>query len=357
MALKYDLRFPSIVAALLVVGLMTVSTAALSPRVSGGVFAKQVMGVVLAAAPIALMWWAGRERIYKFAPWIYGLALLLQASTYVIGKEVNGQKNWIMFGPVQFQPLEITKFALIVMLALVLREGYQGAKTYTRALAVFLPALALVIKADFGGGIVLAVMFGIMLLAARIPWWHAAVALLVVALAVPTVLYPHLEKYQQQRLTIFIDPYKDARGAGYQVIQSIIAVGSGGFQGKGYKQGTQSHNGFLPEAQTDFAFSTWAEEQGLVGALAVLLLYGLLFWGLAGMAIESPRLQDQLLYAGVLGQIGFQVIENIGAALSVLPLTGITLPLISSGLSSLVSTLSTLGLAYVVYRDRFEGTI
>lgn len=355
--MKYDLRFPTVVAALLIVGLMTVSTAALSPRASSGILTKQVIGVVLAAAPIALLWWAGRDRIYKFAPYLYGLALLMQASTFVIGKEVNGQKNWIMLGPIQFQPLEILKFALIVMLAVVLHEGYKGLNTYVRAFAVFLPAAGLVVIQDFGGAMVLSVMFGIMLLAARIPWWHAVLAVLAVGIAIPTVLYPHLEPYQQKRLTIFLDPYQDARGAGYQVIQSTIAVGSGGLQGKGYKQGSQSHNGFLPEAHTDFAFSTWAEEQGLIGALAVLVLYGMLFWGLAGMAAESPRQQDQILFAGVLGQIGFQVLENIGAALSVLPLTGITLPLISYGLSSLVSTLSTLGLAYVIHRDRFKGTI
>ncbi|MFC4639229.1 FtsW/RodA/SpoVE family cell cycle protein [Deinococcus hohokamensis] len=355
--MKYDLRFPVVVAALLLVGLMTVSTAALSPRASSGIFAKQLVGVVLAAVPVAALWWAGRDRMYKAAPWLYALALLLQLSTFVIGKEVNGQRNWIMIGPLQFQPLEILKFALILMLPVVLRDGYKGMMTYLKAFAVFLPALGVVIIQDFGGAMVLSVMFGVMLLAARIPWWHALLALVLVGAAVPTVLYPHLEPYQQKRLTIFLDPYQDPRGAGYQVIQSTIAVGSGGVQGKGYKQGSQSHNGFLPEAHTDFAFSTWAEEQGLVGALAVLVLYGFLFWGLAGMAAEAPRLQDQILFAGVLGQIGFQVLENIGAALSVLPLTGITLPLISYGLSSLVSTLSTLGLAYVVYRDRYGGAI
>ncbi|GHF52279.1 rod shape determining protein RodA [Deinococcus metalli] len=355
--MKYDLRFPVILAALLVVGLMTVSTAALAPKATPGIFPKQLLGVALAAAPIAALLWAGRDRVYRFAPYIYGFALLLQASTFVIGREINGQKNWIVLGPVQIQPLEVLKFALILMLAVALQNGYKGMSTYMRALAVFLPAVGLVVKADFGGAMVLSVMFGVMMLAARIPWWHALLAVVLVGAAVPTVLYPHLEPYQQKRLTIFLNPYQDPRGAGYQVIQSTIAVGSGGLQGKGYKQGSQSHNGFLPEAHTDFAFSTWAEEQGFVGALAVLLLYGALFWGLAGMAMESPRLQDQILFAGVLGQIGFQVIENIGAALSVLPLTGITLPLISYGLSSLVSTLSTLGLAYVVHRDRFLGSI
>lgn len=357
MRMKYDLRMPVVVFLLVIVGLLTASTSALAPKVSSDIPVKQLVGVFLAAVPIAVMWWAGRDRIYAFAPWVYGFALLLQASTFVIGKEVNGQRNWIMLGPLQFQPLEILKFALILMLAVVLRDGYQGFKTYGKALAVFLPAVGLVILNDFGGAMVLAVMFGVMLLAAHIPVKHALLAVTAVGIAFPTVLFPHLEEYQQKRLTIFVNPYQDARGAGYQVIQSIIAVGSGGVQGKGYKQGSQSHNGFLPEPHTDFAFPTWAEEQGFVGAVGVLVLYGLLFWGLGSMAGGSPRLQDQVLMAGVLGQIGFQVLENIGASLSVLPLTGITLPLISYGLSSLVSTLATLGLAYVVYRDRYHGML
>ncbi|MFC6802299.1 FtsW/RodA/SpoVE family cell cycle protein [Deinococcus caeni] len=124
--MKYDLRFPVVIAALLVVGLMTVSTAALSPRASSGVFNKQLMGVALAAVPIALLWWAGRDRIYRAAPYLYGLALLMQLSTFVIGKEVNGQRNWIVIGPLQFQPLEILKFALILMLAVTLREGSRA---------------------------------------------------------------------------------------------------------------------------------------------------------------------------------------------------------------------------------------
>ena len=355
--MRYDLRFPFIVAALLVVGLMTVSTAALAPRVSPGIFSKQLLGVGLSILPIGLLWWAGRDRIYRAAPWVYGFSLLLQLSTFVIGKDVNGQQNWIVIGPLQFQPLELLKLSLIMMLPTVMKDGYRGLRSYVPPLAVFLPAVGLVVTQDFGGAMVLSVMFLAMLLVYRMPTWHVLLALLAIGVAFPTVLFPHLKPYQQSRLTIFVDPYKDARGAGYQVIQSTIAVGSGGMMGKGYKKGTQSHNGFVPEAHTDFAFATWAEEQGLVGGVAVLLLYGGLIWGLAGMASGSPRLQDLILFAGVLGQVGFQAIENIGAALSMLPLTGITLPLISYGLSSLVMTLTTLALAYVVYRDRFDKMI
>ena len=353
---KYDLSLPVLVLLLLGAGLITISSVAISPDLaSQNIFQKQLLGVGLALVPIALLWWLGRDRIYLLAPVVYGVALLLQASTFVIGKDVNGQQNWIVLGPVQFQPLELLKLSLILFLPVVMRGGYKGLRSYLLPLAVFLPALALVVKEDFGGALVLLVMFAAILLAWKVPWWHLVLALVLVGAAFPTVIYPRLKPYQQARLTIFVNPQRDPRGQGYQIIQSTIAIGSGGMQGKGYGKGTQSHNGFVPEAHNDFVLAPWAEEQGFVGCVALLTVFGALFWRLANMGSECTRLQDQLLFAGVLGQIGFQAIENMGAALSMLPLTGITLPLVSYGLSSLVMVLTTLGAAYVVYRDRFSG--
>ncbi|WP_245901008.1 FtsW/RodA/SpoVE family cell cycle protein [Deinococcus yavapaiensis] len=352
---KLDFSLPMLVALLLCAGLLTISSISSAPALDHqNLFQKQLLGVALSLVPIGLMWWAGRDRIFAFAPFLYFFALLLQASTFVIGKDVNGQTNWIDIGFLQFQPLEILKFATILFLASVMRGGYQGFASYLAPLALFLPGVGLVVTEDFGGALVLSVIFLAILFAWRAPIWHLALALVAVAVVFPTVVYPHLKPYQQARLTIFLDPYKDPRGQGYQVIQSTIAVGSGGFEGKGYKQGTQSHNGFVPEPHNDFVFASFAEEQGFVGSVALLVVFALLLWRLAGMATDAPRLQDQLVFAGVLGQIGFQVIENIGAALSMLPLTGITLPLVSYGLSSLVSVLSTLGMAWVIYRDRFQ---
>ncbi|MGI8747933.1 MAG: FtsW/RodA/SpoVE family cell cycle protein [Deinococcus sp.] len=285
--MRYDLRFPVLILALLIVGLMTVSTAALAPRVSPDIFQKQLIGVGLSLLPIGVMIWAGRDRLYKAGPALYILALLLQASTFVIGKDVNGQQNWIVLGPVQFQPLEFLKYSLVLFLPLIMREGYRGLRSYFLPLLAFLPALGMVVVQDFGGAMILAAMFLAVLLVWKMPLWHVLLLLLAVGVAFPTVVFPRLKPYQQTRLTGFVNPYQDGkggRGSGYQVIQSTIAIGSGGMMGKGYLKGTQSHNGFLPEAHNDFAFATWAEEQGLVGALAVLLLYAGLVWGLANMA-------------------------------------------------------------------------
>ena len=352
---KYDLRLPILVIFLLTAGLVTVSSVAMSPNlIDQGIFQKQLLGVAVAAVPIALLLWAGRERVYRFAPPLYVLSLVLLAATFVIGKEVNGQRNWLVLGPLQFQPLELAKLSLIVLLPLVMRGGYKGVHSYVLPLALFLPVLGLVVKEDFGGAMVLAGMLACMLIAWRIPLWHVLLVVLAIGVTFPTIVFPNLKPYQQSRLTIFVDPYKDPKGTGYHQIQSTIAIGSGGMMGKGYGNGTQTHNGFVYSQHSDFVFASWAEEQGFVGAIAMLVAFGALFWRLAGMTSEVTRPEDQLLIAGVLGQLGVQTIENIGASLSMLPLTGITLPLVSYGLSSLVSVLTTLGLVYVIYRDRFQ---
>lgn len=352
---KYDLSLPLLVLLLLGAGLITISSVAMSPNLADqGIFQKQLVGLAISAVPIALILWAGRDRIYAAAPYLYVVSLLLLVATFVIGKEVNGQRNWIVLGPVQFQPLEFAKLSLIMLLPLVMRGGYKGLRSYVLPLLIFLPVLGLVVKEDFGGGMVLTGMLACMLFAWRAPIWHLVAALALVGVLFPTVVYPKLKPYQQARLTIFIDPQKDPRGAGYHQNQSMIAIGSGGMMGKGYGNGTQTHNGFVYSQHSDFVVASWAEEQGFVGMVGLLVVYSALFWRLAGMASEAPRFQDQLLFAGILGQLGVQTIENIGAALSMLPLTGITLPLVSYGLSSLVSVLSTLAIAYTIYRDRFN---
>ncbi len=322
---NYDLRFPIIVMLLIGVGLVTISSQAHSPKVPHGVFSKQLLGVFLSTLPLGVMWWAGRERIYRCAPFLYAGGLLLQLLTFLFGKSINGQQDWLVLGPLQFQPLELLKFSLILYLPALMAGGYQSVRSYMKPVLFFLPAYGLVVTEDLGGSFVLAVMFIVMLIIWKVPKWHVLTAAVVVAVLFPTVVFPHLKPYQQSRLTIFINPNQDARGQGYQVIQSTIAIGSGGMMGKGYKHGTQSRNGFVPEAHTDFVFASWSEEQGFVGAMGVLVLYGFLFWGLAEMASASPRLQDQIVLGGILGQIGFQALENIGASLSMLPLTGITL--------------------------------
>ena len=348
---RADLGLPLVTALVLGMGLITLSSAA-----NSGQFERQLAflggGVLLCAAVL----WIGKSRIVRFAPHLYVLSLGLLVLVHLIGREVNGAKSWLYLGPLPgFQPSELAKLALIMALAAALHERpIRRITDYLRLGALVLPPVGLVlIEPDLGSALVLTAIAAGMVLVRGVPWRQLLVLLVLVGVAVPTVLLPNLKPHQVERLVSFLDPDADPQGSGYQVIQSTIAVGSGGLLGKGYKAGTQSQLGFIPYRQTDFIFPVLAEESGFVGSVVLLLLYGLLFWRLLAMASECIYERDQLLIVGVVVLIAFQVLVNIGVTLGMAPVTGITLPLVSYGGTSLVSTLLALTLAFVVHRDRY----
>lgn len=344
---EWGLWVPTI--GLLAIGLLNLTSVATPNDVQ-----KQGLGIVLSAVSVAIIGRMGRLGIDRWTWPFYGCALCLLTLTAFFGREINGSRNWLVVGPVQFQPLELAKVALVVSLGRVMRLGYQNARSYLPVMLLALPIIALVAREDLGGALVVSAMVVTLMWVWGMPIWHIAIGILVVGIALPTLIYPNLKPYQQTRLTIFLDPTKDALGSGYQIQQSLVAIGSGGWFGKGYRKGSQIRGGFVPEQHTDFAISGWAEEWGFLGIGVLLTLYGCLFWRLTVLALHMERRQDQLIAMGILGQIGFQVFENIGASLSLLPLTGITLPFVSYGSSSLISLTSSLGIVYVLYRD--QGT-
>ena len=351
--IRFEITLPVITAVLLAAGLLTLSTAA--PESAFVVRQVVYMGIGVALSGVVL--WLGRKRIMAAAYPLYGLSLGLLVLTQLVGTEKNGAKSWLNLGPLpEFQPSELAKIALILALAVALHERpIRGLLSYVQPVLIILIPFALVfLEPDLGSALVLAAVGGGMMLVRGLPWKHLVVLGLLFAVALPTVVWPHLKPHQKDRLVIFLNPEADPKGSGYQVIQSRIAIGSGGIFGKGYKQGTQAQNGFIPYRYADFIFPVLAEEGGFVAAVSLLLLYGLLFWRLIGMAAECPHERDQLVVAGVLSLIGFQVLVNVGVALGLAPVTGITLPLVSFGGTSLISTMIALSLVYLVHRDRYK---
>ncbi len=348
---RSDPSLPVLVLLLVGAGLLALSSAA-----PGGEFVRQLvfLGVGLASA-IAIVW-VGKRRILRFVPHLYGASLALLVLVQLVGTRVNGAKSWLYLGPLPgFQPSELAKIALILALATVLHERpIRGPRGYLRPLALLLPPFALVfLEPDLGSALVLVAIGGGMLLVRGLPWRHLAAFALVFAVLFPSTVWPNLEAHQRTRLVSFLNPAADPQGSGYQVIQSTIAIGSGGLTGKGWGQGTQSQLGFIPYRHTDFIFPVLAEEGGFLASVTLLILYGLLFWRLVAMAGECLYERDQLIVIGVLALIGFQVLVNVGVTLGLAPVTGITLPLVSYGGTSLVSTLVALALVFVVHRDRY----
>ncbi len=343
---------PFIAAAIVAVGFVTLNSAA-TPELLRQQFIALGLGVVAICVVLVL----GRQRIMQLAPAAYVLAIILLALTMIMGQEVNNARSWLKLGPLpRFQPSEIAKIALILALAQVLHNRPLGSfVSYLRPFALIAVPLGFVfLEPDLGGTLILAAVGAGMILVRGVPWKQLVIAAALVGVAVPTLVWPQLAPYQKQRLLTFLDPAADPLGSGYQVLQSRIAIGSGGLFGKGYQQGTQSQLGFIPEQHNDFIFPVLAEEGGLIAALLLLALYGLLFWRLLGMAADCPEDRDVLIITGTSVLVGFQVLVNIGVAIGLAPVTGITLPLMSYGGTSLISTLLVLGLAWTVHRDRFK---
>jgi rod shape determining protein RodA len=350
--LAYDFGLVALVLAILALGLFNLRSALPDPSL----FSRQLLALFLGLGLAVGVQFLSRRLVFALAYPLYALSLALLVLVLLFGREINGAKAWFVLGPLQFQPLELAKLGLVLALGRLLEDRpIRRVWDYVLPGLLTLPVVALLLlQPDLGGSLV--VLFGVfaVLLVRGLPWKHLFLAALALAVLVPTLVWPNLKPYQRERVLIVLDPYRDPLGQGFQVIQSTIAIGSGGLLGKGYGQGTQTQLGFVPFRHTDFVFAVWAEEWGLVGVAALLALYALLVLRILALALECPRLADRLFIAGVGGMLGFQVLVNLGVALGVVPVTGLTLPLFSYGGSSLMATLFSLGLVLLVHRDRAE---
>jgi rod shape determining protein RodA len=277
----------------------------------------------------------------------------------VIGEVRMGARRWIDMGGFSLQPSEFGRIVLALVLAMIYGEGRRGGRT-VRDLAIggvilILPVLLILQQPDLGtAATLIPVYVGVIFVAGlRLKW--LAIASLVAVLLSPVAWAFVLEDYQKERIQTFIDPSKDAKGAGHQQIQAKVTVGSGGLFGKGFGQGTQGEYGFLPVAHNDFVYSVWAEEQGFLGVLVTLGLYlFVLLRSLDAAKLARDRVGACLVVAIISG-FAFQVVYNITMSAGLAPVKGLTLPLMSYGGSSLVSTLAAFGLILNVRMRRFTN--
>ncbi|MDX2005296.1 MAG: rod shape-determining protein RodA [Meiothermus sp.] len=348
----YDWAFLSLVLLINLIGLVTLFSAAPSQ----GVWVQQVLFFPVAIVAALVIQAFSRRQVLGWALPLYGVSLVMLVLVLAIGREINGAKAWFDLGPVGFQPSEIAKIALVLLLARVLAtRTLERPLDYVLPGLIAAPVLGLVfIQPDLGGTLVLLAGVVGMLFVRGMPLWHIGLAVVLVAALLPTVIWPNLNEYQRNRVEILFDLNQDPRGQGFQQIQSTIAIGSGGLFGKGFGEGTQTQLGFVPERQTDFIYSVLSEEWGFVGAVSLLVLYALLFFRMGRMITECVRLEDRLVIAGILSMLTFQVMVNIAVTLGIAPVTGLTLPLMSKGGSSLLMVYIGLGIAILLHRDRYR---
>lgn len=276
-------------------------------------------------------------------------ALILLVGVEVMGVTVMGAQRWIELGPLRMQPSEVMKIALVLALARYYHDLPQEKISSLGGLLIpaamiGAPALLIVVQPDLGTAVLVGATGASIVFCAGLSWRVITAGGIAAAISLPLALRYGLEDYQRQRITTFLNPEADPLGAGYNIIQSKIALGSGGFTGKGFMQGTQSQLNYLPEHQTDFIFTTLGEEWGFVGGVFVMVLYGLLLANCLAIAMSCRSTFLRLTVMGITTTLALYVFINIAMVMGVVPVVGVPLPMISYGGTVMLAVLFGLGL-------------
>ena len=318
---------------------------------------RQARMVGVGAASMALAAWFGHRRLERMIWLLHGVTLAALGAVLVFGNEVKGSRSWFQVADNQFQPSELGKVALIVVLAAWL--GRTETPSIPRVLMAVLlaagPVVLIVRQPDLGTVLVYVAIVAGMVFVGGLKGRHLLVLGLLLASGVVLVLESEvLKDYQIRRLLVFVDEETNTE-ASYNLEQAEVAIGNGGLTGRGLFQGTQNNSALVPEQQTDFIFTVVAEETGFIGSAVVLGLVGLLLlrvWRIGQMADDRFGM---LLSAGVFSMVSFQVFQSVGMSTGIMPITGIPFPLVSYGGSSLLATCLALGLVQSVHMRRHEA--
>lgn len=325
---------------------------------------RQAVSIILGLIIMLIFILLDYKQLEYFSNIIYLFNLAMLAAVLFFGNEAKGAQSWLGYGAFRFQPSEFAKIALIITLAthFARREGKWGGwlDFIPPMLHVAPPMLLILLQPDLGTALVfLAIMFGMMFVSGAPIRQYLTILLGGLASVIMAIVlhfkigFPlPLKDYQLMRLIVFVNPKVDPLRAGYHLNQSKIAIGSGRILGKGLASGTQNRLRFLPEQHTDFIFSVVGEELGFIGAMAILGLYFYILWRGLRIAAEAKDLYGTLLATGVVSMLGFHVLVNVGMTIGIMPITGIPLPFLSYGGSSLMANMLGIGLLLNVYMRR-----
>jgi len=356
--IHFDWTLLGIALAIASIGILNLYSATAKMEMSGTpLYLKQIFWLLIGLTVMVTIAFIEYRFYSDFAYIVYSIALFLLIVVLGYGIITSGAQRWVKIGPLSFQPSEFVKISLILALAKFFhrppqQKGYSLKHLPFPFLLLFLPMVLILKQPDLGTAIILLLVFFSILIFVKIRWSSLLTIGLAGAAVVP-LLWGFLKEYQKKRILTFFSPDLDPLGAGYHLIQSKIAVGSGGIIGKGFMKGTQCKLGFLPEQQTDFIFSALGEEWGLIGSLFVVGLYFvLILWGLR-IAVQAKDRFGAILAFGVVAMLFWHIFINIGMVLGMMPVVGIPLPLLSYGGSFMISTLIGTGLLLNVSMRRY----
>ncbi|ADI84912.1 rod shape-determining protein RodA [Geobacter sulfurreducens] len=356
---NFDWMLLGLVLLICAVGVVNIYSASSSYVLSGTpYYLKQMSWVLVGLAIMLLVCSIDYHLLEDVAYWFYGILFLLLLVVLAFGKTSMGATRWLHLGFISVQPSEPMKIIGIITMARILANipvsGGLGLRELAfPALMIGAPAILIMKQPDLGTAILVILIAGSMLAFVGIRLSALAAVCIATVPAVWLGWHYYLRDYQKNRVLNFLDPERDPLGTGYHIIQSKIAVGSGGLFGKGFLQGTQSQLRFLPEQHTDFAFSVFAEEWGFVGSLVVLLLYAvLILWGLQIARRCNDRF-GSLVAVGVTAMLFWHIIINIGMVIGLFPVVGVPLPLFSYGGTSMITSMTGIGILLNISMRRF----
>lgn len=359
----FDWKAFAIIFLILLAGVLTIYSATYSS--SGGssfpLYVKQIGWIIIGMFFFFAGTFIDYQTLAKYAYYFYAFSFALLILVMVVGKSGYGAQRWLSIGGLSFQPSELAKLAVAIAVMRYFsdypaRYGYTVKELLIPGVLIALPVLLVLKQPDLGTALVITFVSSVLIylvkVRSRLFGFSALLALMLFPFAWQ-VFWKNLKEYQKTRLLTFINPASDPTGTGYHVIQSKIAIGSGGFWGKGILESTQSQLNFLPARHTDFIFAVFAEEWGFLGLTVLLLLYFLLIsWGL-DVALKARDRLGMLMASGIVSIFTFYCVINTGMTLGIVPVVGIPLPLMSYGGTSLITTLFSLGILFNIKKKRY----
>ena len=320
-------------------------------------YLKQIQWIVLGLIFMMFIFFVDYRVIIQYAYIIYGFAIALLVLVFIVGSSSHGAQRWLGGGFFAVQPSELMKVVIVITLARYFdnhksNEPYKLRELLIPLLIVIVPFLLILKQPDLGTALILIIVF-----VSIVFFMGVDKKSLIFVLASGLILIPvgwhFLKDYQRERLITFLNPERDPLGTGYHIIQSKIAVGSGEIFGKGFLSGSQTQLKFLPEQQTDFVFSVFAEEWGFIGSMVLIVVFTMMiFWGLK-IALQARDLLGTIIAFGITALISWEVFINIGMVVGILPVVGIPLPFFSYGGSAMLSLMAAIGLLINVSARRF----
>jgi len=319
-------------------------------------YQKQLIWFAVGLVLFMILFFWDYRKLLRLSPYLYVLGVAFLLLVLFIGSRKLGAQRWLSIGGFAFQPSEFSKLTLIFALSTYLSRFWDDRLKFKYLLGalviVGVPMLLILKQPDLGTALIYLPILFVMLFAAYVPLKYLFL-LIGSGIAVSPFMWGFLKAYQKNRLLVFIDPNRDPLGAGYNLIQSKIAVGSGGWFGKGWLEGTQNQLQFLPERHTDFIFSVMGEEWGFMGGLIIIALYFVIITGALNIADKSSDKGGRFMALGIAAFFTAHVFINIGMTIGIMPITGLPLPFVSYGGTSLIAMMAALALLQNIYSRRF----